>query len=187
VIGYPERTDRGRYRSRIEHGFRRRSSGDNGRARPPSSAPWWDSLKPLEGEVRWGTVCKIGRLCPARLHQLPRKRPSWATSRSRPRLGKKDQEILEVAGALLSVKRMSETDLDSLWRGTGRLCLAALLLTTTTCLILDEPANHLRRRYGGRSCRGAPGISGTVVFHQPRSPLHEEGSHLHRGKCATAG
>ena len=68
-----------------------------------------DSLKPLAGEVRWGYGCQIGVYAQHVYTSLPESQTVLEYLHQQAALGKKDQEILEVAGAFLFRKRTSRS------------------------------------------------------------------------------
>ena len=144
AIGYPERQIASDVELEIDHGARAAIVGDNGQGKTTFLRTVVDSLKPLAGEVRWGHGCKIGVYAQHVYTSLPEKQTVLEYLHEQAVFGKKDQEILEVAGALLFRKAHVKKPIAVLSGGErARLCLAALLLGNCNVLILDEPANHL--------------------------------------------
>src|SRR5205807_10468140 len=79
--------------------------------------------------------------------------------------GTKDQEILEVAGCLLFRGSHVEKRVSVLSGGErARLCLAGLLLSQYSVLILDEPGNHLDVDTVEALAEALLEYQGTVIF-----------------------
>jgi ATP-binding cassette subfamily F protein 3 len=128
----------------IEHGSRAAVVGDNGQGKTTFLRTVVDSLKPLTGDVRWGYGCQIGVYAQHVYTSLPDKQTVLEYLQKQAAFGKKDQEILEVAGSLLFRDAHLEKPITVLSGGErARLCLAGLLLSNYNVLILDEPGNHL--------------------------------------------
>src|SRR5205807_5684093 len=98
TIGYPGRRIAEGVDLEIEHGSRAAVVGDNGQGKTTFLRTLVDSLKPLAGEVRWGHGCKIGTYAQHVYTSLPEKQTVLEYLRDKAAFGKKDQEILEVAG-----------------------------------------------------------------------------------------
>jgi ATP-binding cassette subfamily F protein 3 len=142
-IGYPERLIAADVQLEIDHGSRAAIVGDNGQGKTTFLRTIVESLKPLSGEVRWGHGCKIGVYAQHVYTTLPDNYTVVEYLRSKGK-GRKEQEVLEVAGALLFRKSHVEKPISVLSGGErARLCLAGLLLSDYNILILDEPGNHL--------------------------------------------
>ena len=120
---------------------------------------------PLAGEVRWGHGCKIGVYAQHVYTSLPEKLTVLGYLEQQAAFGKKDQEILEVAGALLFRKGHVKKPISVLSGGErARLCLAGLLLSDYNVLILDEPANHLDVDTVDSLAEALLDYAGTVIF-----------------------
>jgi ATP-binding cassette, subfamily F, member 3 len=144
AIGYPERTIATDIRLEIDHGSRAAIVGDNGQGKTTFLRTLVDSLKPLAGEVRWGFGCKIGVYAQHVYTSLPEKQTVLDYLRSQAAFGKKEQEILDLAGSFLFRGSHVRKEISVLSGGErARLCLAGLLLSDYNVLILDEPGNHL--------------------------------------------
>jgi len=79
--------------------------------------------------------------------------------------GKKDQEILDLAGALLFKGVQVNKRVAVLSGGErARLCLAGLLLSKHNVLILDEPGNHLDVDTVEALAEALVAYEGTVIF-----------------------
>jgi ATP-binding cassette subfamily F protein 3 len=143
AIGYPDRRIAEDIGLEIDHGSRAAIVGDNGQGKTTFLRTIVDSLKPLAGEVRWGHGCKIGVYAQHVYTSLPEGYTVADYLRSKGK-GRKEQEILGVAGALLFRKSHVDKPISVLSGGErARLCLAGLLLGDYNILILDEPGNHL--------------------------------------------
>jgi ATP-binding cassette subfamily F protein 3 len=144
VIGYPARQIASQIELEIDHGARAAVVGDNGQGKTTFLRTVVDSLKPLAGEVRWGHGCKIGVYAQHVYTSLPESQTVLEYLQAQAAYGKKDQEILEVAGSMLFRGPHVKKSISVLSGGErARLCLAGLLLNDHNVLILDEPANHL--------------------------------------------
>jgi ATP-binding cassette subfamily F protein 3 len=165
AIGYPERQIAADIQLEIDHGSRAAVVGDNGQGKTTFLRTIVDSLKPLEGEFRWGYGCKIGVYAQHVYTSLPEKQTVLGYLEQQAAFGKKDQEILEVAGSLLFRKAHVKKPIPILSGGErARLCLAALLLSDYNVLILDEPANHLDVDTVDALAEALLEYQGTVIF-----------------------
>jgi len=165
AIGYPDRQVASGIGVEIDHGSRAAVVGDNGQGKTTFLRTVVDSLKPLSGEVRWGHGCKIGVYAQHVYTGLPEKHTVLGYLEQQAAFGKKDQEILEVAGALLFRKAHVNKRISILSGGErARLCLAALLLSDYNVLILDEPANHLDVDTVDALAEALLEYQGTVIF-----------------------
>ncbi len=143
AIGYPDRRIASDVQLEIDHGSRAAVVGDNGQGKTTFLRTVVDSLKPLAGDVRWGQTCKVGVYAQHVYTTLPESFTVAEYLRSKGK-GRKEQEILAVAGALLFRKSHVDKPISVLSGGErARLCLAGLLLGDYNVLVLDEPGNHL--------------------------------------------
>src|SRR5207248_11576436 len=125
VIGYPERQIATDVQLEIDHGARAAVVGDNGQGKTTFLRTVVDSLKPLTGEVRWGFGCQIGVYAQHVYTSLPENQTVLEYLHKQAAFGKKAQEVLEVAGALLFRKSHVEKPISVLSGGErARLCLA---------------------------------------------------------------
>ena len=165
AIGYPERQIAADIHVEIDHGSRAAVVGDNGQGKTTFLRTVVDSLKPIAGEVRWGFGCKIGVYAQHVYNSLPESLTVLGYLEQEAAFGKKDQEILEVAGALLFRKAHVKKPISVLSGGErARLCLAGLLLSDYNVLILDEPANHLDVDTVESLAEALLAYQGTVIF-----------------------
>src|SRR6266581_6611663 len=165
AIGYPERQIAADVQLEIDHGTRAAVVGDNGQGKTTFLRTVVDSLKPLAGEVRWGYGCDVGVYAQHVYTSLPQDQTVLGYLEQQAAFGKKDQEILEVAGALLFRKAHVKKPVSVLSGGErARLCLAALLLSDYNVLILDEPANHLDVDTVDALAEALLEYQGTVLF-----------------------
>jgi ATP-binding cassette subfamily F protein 3 len=164
AIGYPERRVAEGVDLEIEHGSRAAVVGDNGQGKTTFLRTLVDSLKPLAGEVRWGHACQIGTYAQHVYTSLPEKQ-TVLEYLERVGKGKKIQESLDVAGALLFRGSHVEKRISVLSGGErARLCLAGLLLGNYNVLILDEPGNHLDVDTVDSLADALLEYAGTVIF-----------------------
>jgi ATP-binding cassette subfamily F protein 3 len=165
AIGYPDRQIADDIQLEIDHGSRAAVVGDNGQGKTTFLRTLVDSLKPLNGEVRWGFGCEVGVYAQHVYTSLPESLTVLGYLEQQAAFGKKDQEILEVAGALLFRKAHVKKPISVLSGGErARLCLASLLLSNCNVLILDEPANHLDVETVDALAEALLEYQGTVIF-----------------------
>jgi len=165
VIGYPERQIASDIQLEIEHGTRAAILGDNGQGKTTFLRTIVESLKPLSGEVRWGHGCKLGVYAQHVYTSLPPKFTVIEYLRSKAAIGKKDQELLDVAGSFLFRGSAVDKPVTVLSGGErARLCMAALLLSDLNILVLDEPGNHLDVDTVEALADALVEYQGTVIF-----------------------
>src|SRR5436190_1428689 len=165
AIGYPERLIASDVHVEIDHGSRAAVVGDNGQGKTTFLRTVVDSLKPLSGDVRWGYGCEVGVYAQHVYTSLPEKQTVLGYLEQQAAFGKKDQEILEVAGALLFRKAHVKKPVAVLSGGErARLCLAGLLLGKHNVLVLDEPGNHLDVDTVEALAEALLEYQGTVIF-----------------------
>lgn len=165
AIGYPERQIASDIGLEIDHGARAAIVGDNGQGKTTFLRTIVDSLKPLSGEVRWGHGCKVGVYAQHVYTSLPPKDTVIDYLRSKAAFGKKEQEILDVAGSFLFRGSGVRKEISVLSGGErARLCMAALMLSDYNILILDEPGNHLDVETVDALVDALTNYQGTVIF-----------------------
>src|ERR1700722_11927086 len=165
AIGYPERQIASDVHLEIDHGSRAAVVGDNGQGKTTFLRTVVDSLKPLAGDVRWGHGCQIGVYAQHVYTSLPEKQTALGYLQGRAARGKKDQEVLEVAGTFLFKGTQGQKPISVLSGGErARLCLAGLLLSDCNVLILDEPGNHLDVDTIEALAEALLDYQGTVIF-----------------------
>jgi ATP-binding cassette subfamily F protein 3 len=139
--------------------------GDNGQGKTTFLRTIVDSLKPVEGEVRWGYGCQIGVYAQHVYTSLSEKQTVLEYLESCAAKGTKAQEILGVAGALLFRDDHVQKKVAVLSGGErARLCLAGLLLSQYNILVLDEPGNHLDVDTVEALAESLVAYKGTVIF-----------------------
>lgn len=164
-IGYPERKIASEIGLEIDHGSRAAIVGDNGQGKTTLLRTLVDSLPPLAGEVKWGFGCKIGVYAQHVYTSLPDGQTVLGYLQSQASRGKKDQEILDIAGAFLFRGSHVRKPVSVLSGGErARLCMAGLLLGECNILILDEPGNHLDVDTVEALAEALVDYEGTVVF-----------------------
>src|SRR5436305_1637087 len=165
AIGYPERRIADDIRLEIDHGTRAAVVGDNGQGKTTFLRTVVDSLAPIAGEIRWGYGCQVGVYAQHVYTSLPEGQTVLGYLHQQAARGKKDQEVLEVAGALLFRKAHVRKPISVLSGGErARLCLAGLLLSEHNVLILDEPGNHLDVDTVEALAEALVEYAGTVIF-----------------------
>ncbi len=165
AIGYPERTIASDIDLEIDHGWRAAIVGDNGQGKTTFLRSIVDSLKPIAGEVRWGYGCQIGIYAQHVYTSLPESKSVLDYLEYNAAPGTKNQQILDLAGALLFRGEAVKKRISVLSGGErARLCLAALLLSQYNILILDEPGNHLDVDTIEALAEALLAYKGTVIF-----------------------
>lgn len=165
AIGYGDRRVATDITLEIEHGSRAAIVGDNGQGKTTFLRTIVDSLKPLDGEVKWGYGCNIGVYAQHVYTTLPEDRTVWEFLESHAATGTKAQEILDLAGALLFKGDHVNKKIAVLSGGErARLCLAWLLLSNYNILVLDEPGNHLDVDTVEALANALTNYKGTVIF-----------------------
>jgi ATP-binding cassette, subfamily F, member 3 len=165
AIGYADRRIAADIRLEIEHGSRVAVVGDNGQGKTTFLRTLVDSLAPLTGEVKWGHGTKLGSYAQHVYSGLPENQTVLDYLHAQAAPGKKDQEILDLAGALLFKRAYVNKRIAVLSGGErARLCLAGLLLGNHNVLVLDEPGNHLDVDTVEALAEALLEYQGTVVF-----------------------
>jgi ATP-binding cassette subfamily F protein 3 len=165
AIGYPERTIAKDIDLEIDHGWRAAIVGDNGQGKTTFLRTVVDSLQPLAGDVRWGYGCEIGVYAQHVYTGLPEKQSVLEYLEDKAAAGTKNQEILDLAGALLFRGEQVKKRIAVLSGGErARLCMAGLLLSSYNILVLDEPGNHLDVDTVEALATALIDYRGTVIF-----------------------
>jgi ATP-binding cassette subfamily F protein 3 len=164
-IGYPERVIATGIGWELEHGSRVAVVGDNGQGKTTFLRTLVDSLKPRGGEVKWGHGCDLGVYAQHVYTSLRENQTVLDYLHGRAARGKKDQEILDVAGSMLFRGSGVQKKVSVLSGGErARLCLAGLLLSEHNVLLLDEPGNHLDVDTVEALADALTTYEGTVIF-----------------------
>ncbi len=165
AIGYPERQIASGIGLEIDHGTRAAIVGDNGQGKTTFLRTVVDSLKPLAGEIRWVFGCEIGVYAQHVYSSLPEKSTVLDYLYSNAARGTTNQQILNVAGAMLFRGSAVEKKVSVLSGGErARVCLAGLLLSKFNILVLDEPGNHLDVDTVEALAQALIDYKGTVIF-----------------------
>jgi ATP-binding cassette, subfamily F, member 3 len=164
-MGYPERVIAEQIELDIEHGSRAAIVGDNGQGKTTFLRTIVDSLKPLGGEVRWGYGCETGIYAQHVYTSLDEKKTVLDYLEYRAATGTKNQQILDMAGAMLFRGDAVKKKIGVLSGGErARLVMAGLLLGNYNVLILDEPGNHLDVDTVEALAEALCSYQGTVIF-----------------------
>jgi ATP-binding cassette subfamily F protein 3 len=164
-IGYPERTVSSGIDVEIVHGSRAAIVGDNGQGKTTFLRTLVDSLPPLAGEVKWGYGCEIGIYAQHVYTSIDEKQTVLDYLERAANIGTKQQQILDLAGAMLFRGRAVEKRVSVLSGGErARLCMAGLLLGPFNVLVLDEPGNHLDVETVDALAQALLAYEGTVIF-----------------------
>jgi len=165
AIGYPERTVASGIDVEIVHGSRAAIVGDNGQGKTTFLRTLVDSLRPLDGDVKWGYGCEIGIYAQHVYTSLDEKQTVLEYLERAANIGTKQQQILDLAGAMLFRGRAVEKRVSVLSGGErARLCMAGLLLGPFNVLVLDEPGNHLDVETVDALAQALLAYEGTVIF-----------------------
>jgi ATP-binding cassette subfamily F protein 3 len=164
-MGYPEKQIASGIDLEIDHGSRAAIVGDNGQGKTTFLRTIVDSLKPLAGDVKWGHGCNLGVYAQHVYTALPEKQTVLDYLEREAATGTKEQELLDLAGAMLFRGEAVRKKISVLSGGErARLCLAGLLLSNHNILILDEPGNHLDVDTVEALAEALNGYKGTVIF-----------------------
>jgi len=165
TIGYPEREIAAGIDLEFDHGSCLAIVGDNGQGKTTFLRTVVGSLEPLAGELRWGYGCQIGTYAQHVYTSLPEQKTVLDYLEYNAAPGTKNQEILDVAAALLFRGEQVKKKISVLSGGErARLCLASLLLSQYNVLVLDEPGNHLDVDTVEGLAEALIAYKGTVIF-----------------------
>ncbi len=165
TIGYPDRVVARDIDLEIEHGSRAAIVGDNGQGKTTFLRTVVDSLRPIEGDVRWGYGCSIGVYAQHVYTSLPQQKTVLDYLEYNAAAGTKSQTILDLAGAMLFRGDQVKKRIEVLSGGErARLCMAGLLLSQYNVLVLDEPGNHLDVDTVDALADALIQYKGTVIF-----------------------
>jgi ATP-binding cassette subfamily F protein 3 len=149
----------------IVHGSRAAIVGDNGQGKTTFLRTLVRSLDPLGGDVKWGHGCEVGIYAQHVYTSLPEQQSVLGYLEQAARIGTKQQQILDLAGAMLFRGQAVEKRIGVLSGGErARLCLAGLLLGSFNVLVLDEPGNHLDVETVDALAAALRDYAGTVIF-----------------------
>ena len=150
----------------IEHGTRAAIVGDNGQGKTTLLRTLVGSLKPIAGDIRWGFGCKTGVYAQHVYTALNENQTVIEYLRSKGSgAGKKEQELLDVAGSFLFRGDAIQKPVSVLSGGErARLCLAGLMVADHNVLVLDEPGNHLDVDTVDALAEALADYPGTVIF-----------------------
>jgi ATP-binding cassette subfamily F protein 3 len=165
AVGYPERTVADGIDVEIVHGSRAAIVGDNGQGKTTFLRTIVDSLKPIAGEVKWGHGCEVGIYAQHVYTSLTETDTVLGYLERAAMIGTKQQQILDLAGAMLFRGKAVEKKVKVLSGGErARLCMAGLLLGPYNILVLDEPGNHLDVETVDALAQALLAYEGTVIF-----------------------
>ncbi|MBL8826995.1 MAG: ABC-F family ATP-binding cassette domain-containing protein [Planctomycetaceae bacterium] len=165
AIGYTERQVANEIDLEIDHGSRVAIVGDNGQGKTTFLRTVVSSLPPLAGDLRWGYGCQVGVYAQHVYTSLPQEKTVLDYLEYHAAPGTKNQEILDLAGALLFRGEQVKKRISVLSGGErARLCMAGLLLSPHNILVLDEPGNHLDVDTIEALAEALLAFKGTVIF-----------------------
>jgi ATP-binding cassette subfamily F protein 3 len=165
AVGYPDRTVASGIDVEIVHGSRAAIVGDNGQGKTTFLRTLVDSLQPLAGDVKWGHGCEIGIYAQHVYASLPEDQTVLGYLERAAVIGTKQQQILDLAGAMLFRGTAVNKRIAVLSGGErARLCLGGLLLGSFNVLVLDEPGNHLDVETVDALANALLAYGGTVIF-----------------------
>ena len=164
-IGYPDHTVAAGIDLEVDHQQRAAIVGDNGQGKTTLLRTLVDSLKPIDGKVKWGYGCKIGTYAQHVYTTLPEDQTVLEYLEYNSMPGITTQDCLNVAGALLFRGAHVHKPIKVLSGGErARVCMAGLLLGDYNILILDEPGNHLDVETVEALATALLNYQGTVIF-----------------------
>ncbi|TWT74431.1 putative ABC transporter ATP-binding protein YheS [Posidoniimonas polymericola] len=165
AIGYDDRTVADDIRLEIEHGTRTGLVGDNGQGKTTFLRTLCESLKPKDGELKWGYGCQLGVYAQHVYTTLDPKQTVLEYLEYQAAPGTNTLQIKSVAGSFLFSGELAEKKIQVLSGGErARLVLAGLLLEQHNVLVLDEPGNHLDVETIEALGEALKRYQGTVIF-----------------------
>jgi len=164
-IGYEDKAVASGIELEIQHQQRAAIVGDNGQGKTTMLRTLVDSLKPVEGKVKWGYGCEIGVYAQHVYNTLPPEQTVLEYLEYKAKPGTTTQDCLACAGSLLFRGGHTKKQIKVLSGGErARLCMAGLLLGTYNILVLDEPGNHLDVETVESLAEALLVYKGTVLF-----------------------
>ncbi|MFO0192049.1 MAG: ATP-binding cassette domain-containing protein, partial [Planctomycetia bacterium] len=165
ALGYPEHALASGIDGEIGDGSRAASVGDKGQGKTTCLRTLVDSLAPVSGDVKWGYGCEIGIYAQHVYTSLDERQTVLEYLERAAMIGTKQQQILDLAGAMLFRGKAVEKRVSVLSGGErARLCMAGLLLGPFNVLVLDEPGNHLDVETVDALAQALVDYEGTVIF-----------------------
>jgi len=165
TIGYPDRKIAENINIEIEHGSRVAVVGDNGQGKTTFLRSVVGSLEPIQGDLKWSFGCDVGCYAQHVYTSLP---PHYTVREFLSSQATKDctqQTVLDMAGSFLFRGDDVDKAVEVLSGGErARLCMAGLLLSKHSVLILDEPGNHLDVETVEALAEALNRYRGTVIF-----------------------
>ena len=164
-IGYDGKAVASGIELEVEHQQRAAIVGDNGQGKTTLLRTLVDSLKPVDGKVKWGYGCEIGVYAQHVYTTLPPDQTVLEYLEYKAKPGTTTQDCLACAGSLLFRGGHTKKPIEVLSGGErARLCMAGLLLGTYNILVLDEPGNHLDVETVESLAEALLAYKGTVLF-----------------------
>jgi len=164
-IGYPDHCVASGITLEIEHGQRAAIVGDNGQGKTTLLRTLVGSLPVLDGTMKWGHGCEIGTYAQHVYSSLDERQTVLENLEYNCDRDITRQEVLAMAGALLFRDDHVNKKVKVLSGGErARLCMASLLLGTSTIMVLDEPGNHLDVETVESLAEALLLYKGTIVF-----------------------
>lgn len=164
-IGYPGHCVASGITLEIEHGQRAAIVGDNGQGKTTLLRTLVGSLPVLDGTMKWGHGCEIGTYAQHVYSSLDERQTVLENLEYNCDRDITRQEVLAMAGALLFRDDHVNKKVKVLSGGErARLCMASLLLGTSTIMVLDEPGNHLDVETVESLAEALLLYKGTIVF-----------------------
>ena len=159
-IGYPDKTVASNIHFEVEKGERVAVLGNNGEGKTTFLKTIGGDLKPVAGQMRWGSGLKIAYYAQHVFSSLNPEDDIYAhlLRESAPEVT--SQQILAMAGCFLFKGDEVKKKVKVLSGGER----ARLLLSKSNVLLLDEPTNHLDFETVEALARALRGFSGTVFF-----------------------
>ncbi len=147
------------------HGERAAIVGDNGQGKTTFLRTLVGSLPALGGTTKWGYGCDTGIYAQHVYTSLSDEDTVIAYLERASHIGTKQQQILDLAAAMLFRGSAIDKNVGVLSGGErARLCLAGLLLGGANVLVLDEPGNHLDVETVEALAEALVAYEGTVIF-----------------------
>ncbi|NDC82053.1 ABC transporter ATP-binding protein [bacterium] len=165
AIGYPNKHVAGPVNVSIERGQRIAVLGDNGQGKSTFLKTIAETLRPLNGRVKWGFGTQIGYFAQHVYEELnqPLTIVQYLEKEADPSVPR--QQVLDTAGSLLFSGDDMHKSLSVLSGGErARVLLAKIILSNPTVMLLDEPTNHLDFETVELLGESLKDYAGTVLF-----------------------
>ncbi len=165
AIGYDNFKIAGKINLEIEPGEKIAVCGDNGQGKTTFIKSITNAIPSLGGNIKWGYGVKFGVYAQHVYSGLPGDLSIREYLISQANGAESDKRVLDIAAGFLFTGDDVDKRIKVLSGGErARLSLAALFLSGSNVLILDEPSNHLDVETSDALAKALNEYKGTVIF-----------------------